>query len=111
MPKKTVNYNQVELMASVAAKLLEDNKSVLVGTGLPVLAAMLAQRSNAPNILIMYEAGGVGSQASIVPVSVGESRTFYHGIAASSMHDVMSALQGGFVDYGFLGAAQVGRRP
>jgi acyl CoA:acetate/3-ketoacid CoA transferase beta subunit len=107
MTKKLSNYNQVELMASVAAKMLEDNKSVLVGTGLPVLAAMLAQRINAPNILIMYEAGGVGSQASIVPVSVGESRTFYHGIAASSMHDVMSALQGGFVDYGFLGAAQI----
>jgi acyl CoA:acetate/3-ketoacid CoA transferase beta subunit len=107
MTKKLSNYNQVELMASVAAKMLEDDKSVLVGTGLPVLAAMLAQRINAPNILIMYEAGGVGSQASIVPVSVGESRTFYHGIAASSMHDVMSALQGGFVDYGFLGAAQI----
>lgn len=107
MPKKTSNYNQVELMASVAAKMLDDDKSVLVGTGLPVLASMLAQRTNAPNILIMYEAGGVGSQASVVPVSVGESRTFYHGIAASSMHDVMSALQGGFVDYGFLGAAQI----
>jgi acyl CoA:acetate/3-ketoacid CoA transferase beta subunit len=107
MTEKKVNYNQVELMASVAAKMLENNKSVLVGTGLPVLAAMLAQRTNAPNILIMYEAGGIGSQASVVPVSVGESRTFYHGIAASSMHDVMSALQGGFVDYGFLGAAQI----
>ncbi|WP_455279686.1 CoA-transferase, partial [[Eubacterium] cellulosolvens] len=74
MTGKIVSYNQVELMASVAARMLENDKSVLVGTGLPVLAAMLAQRTNAPNILIMYEAGGIGSQASVVPVSVGESR-------------------------------------
>ena len=105
--EKSTQYTQVELMASIAAKMLEDGKSVFVGTGLPVIATMLAQRTHAPNLLIMYEAGGIGPLSPIIPVSVGESRTFYRGIAASSMHDVMSATQAGFVDYGFLGAAQI----
>jgi glutaconate CoA-transferase subunit B len=101
------SYTQVELMASIASKMLQDGKSIFVGTGLPVIAAMLAQKTHAPNLLVMYEAGGIGPQSPVLPVSVGDSRTFYQGVAASSMHDVMSALQAGFVDYGFLGAAQI----
>ncbi len=107
MANRGNDYTEVELMASIASRILEDGKSVFVGTGLPVVATVLAQRTHAPNILIMYEAGGIGPQCPVIPVSVGDSRTFYQGIAASSMHDVMSALQSGFVDYGFLGAAQI----
>ncbi len=101
------DYNPTELLAYVAAGLLEDGKSVFVGTGLPMIAAMLAQRTHAPNLLIIFEAGGIGPQVPVLPISVGDSRTFYHACAASSMHDVMSAGQAGYVDYGFLGAAQM----
>ncbi|MGQ9543499.1 MAG: CoA-transferase subunit beta [Candidatus Bathyarchaeia archaeon] len=100
-------YTPVELMATVAARMLEDGKSVFVGTGLPVIAAMLAQRTHAPNILIIYEAGGIGPRSPVLPVSVGDSKTFYRGVSASSMHEVMSMTQAGYVDYGFLGAAQI----
>jgi glutaconate CoA-transferase subunit B len=103
------DYNSTELLATVAAGLLEDNKSVFVGTGLPMIAAMLAQRTHAPNLLIVFEAGGIGPQVPVLPISVGDSRTFYHAVAASSMHDVMSASQAGYLDYGFLGAAQIDR--
>jgi len=91
----------------VAARLLEDKKSVFVGTGLPMIAAMLAQRTHAPNLLIIFEAGGIGPQVPVLPISVGDARTFYRAVAASSMHDVMSAGQAGYVDYGFLGAAMI----
>ena len=101
------DYNPTELLAYVAAGMLEDNKSVFVGTGLPMIAAMLAQRSHAPNLLIIFEAGGIGPQVPVLPISVGDSRTFYRAVAASSMHDVMSASQAGYLDYGFLGAAQI----
>ncbi|MEM2106560.1 MAG: CoA-transferase [Candidatus Bathyarchaeia archaeon] len=100
-------YTPVELMATVASKMLEDGKSVFVGTGLPVIAAMLAQRTHAPNILIIYEAGGIGPRSPVLPVSVGDSKTFYRGVSASSMHEVMSMTQAGYADYGFLGAAQI----
>ncbi len=100
-------YNPTELLACVAARLLEDNKSVLVGTGLPMIGGLLAQRMHAPNLLIIFEAGGIRPQVSVLPISVGDSRTFYKAAAASSMHDVMSACQAGYVDYGFLGAAMI----
>jgi acyl CoA:acetate/3-ketoacid CoA transferase beta subunit len=103
------SYSPTVLLACVAARLLEDRKSVFVGTGLPMIAAMLAQRSHAPGLLIVFEAGGVGPQVPVLPISVGDSRTFYKAVSASSMHDVMSFSQAGYLDYGFLGAAQIDR--
>ncbi len=110
MPIKGISegkYNVREYLAFIGASVLEDKKSVFVGTGLPIIASMLAQKTHAPGLLIMFEAGGMGPLLPELPVSVGESRTYYRGIAASSMHDVMSLAQAGYIDYGFLGAAQM----
>ena len=104
---ETKGYSENELLISVASKLLEDNTSALVGTGLPMLAGMLAQKTHAPGLLLIFEAGGIGVQMPTLPISVGDSRTFHRAIAASSMHDVMSFAQAGYVDFGFLGAAQL----
>lgn len=103
----TPGYNQTELLACVASRLLEDNKSVFVGTGLPMIATMLAQKTHAPGLLIIFEAGGIGPQIPQLPISVGDSRTFYRAVAASSMTDVISMSLAGYTDYGFLGAAQI----
>jgi glutaconate CoA-transferase subunit B len=100
-------YTPTMLLGTVASKLLEDGKSVFVGTGLPMIAGMLAQRTHAPNLLIIFEAGGIGPRVPALPISVGESKTFYDAAAASSMHDVMSLSQAGYIDYGFLGAAMI----
>ncbi|MEM3550286.1 MAG: CoA-transferase [Candidatus Bathyarchaeia archaeon] len=100
-------YNTIELMACAASRILEDNKTVFVGTGLPLVAATLAQKTHAPNLLIVFEAGGMGPQVPIIPISVGDSRTVYRAIMASSMDYVMSIGQLGYIDYGFLGAAQI----
>ena len=107
MANQATKYNQRELQACVASKMLEDKKSVFVGTGLPMIASMLAQRTHAPGLLIVFEAGGMGPQSPVLPISVGDSRTFYRAVAASSMHDSMSVTQAGYLDYGFLGAAQI----
>lgn len=100
-------YTTIELMACAASRTLEDKKSVLVGTGLPIIAAVLAQKTHAPNLLIVFEAGGIGPQVPMLPISVGDSRTFYKALMASSMDYVMSTAQMGYTDYGFLGAAQI----
>ncbi len=100
-------YSSTELLACVASHMLEDKKSVFVGTGLPMIAAMLAQRTHAPNLLLFFEAGGIGPEIPVLPISVGDSRTFHRAIAASSMHDSMAMAQAGYIDYGFLGAAQI----
>jgi glutaconate CoA-transferase subunit B len=68
---------------------------------------MLAQRTTAPNLGILFEAGGVGPLLPSMPISVGDSRTFYRGLMATSMADVMETCQRGLVHYTFLGGAQI----
>jgi glutaconate CoA-transferase subunit B len=101
------SFLPIELMAVAAARTLDDGKSVLVGTGLPIIAAILAQRTHAPNLLIVFEAGGIGPRVPVLPVSVGDSRTFYRAVMATSMDYAMSVAQMGYIDYGFIGAAQI----
>src|SRR5438874_4912573 len=102
-----VNYSSIELMICCAARALEDGRTVAVGTGVPCAAAMLAQRTHAPNLVVLFEAGGVAPQLPTMPISVGDSRTFYRGLMATSMADVMQFAQKGLIDYTFLGGAQI----
>src|SRR6266550_7458004 len=102
-----MKYNPMELMICCAARLLEDGCTVAVGTGVPCATAMLAQRTTAPNLVIFFEAGGVAPQLPTMPISVGDSRTFYRGVMATSMADVMETCQRGLMDYTFLGGGRI----
>lgn len=102
-----MTYTAMELMICCAARLLEDGKTVAVGTGVPCAAAMLAQRTGSPHLVILFEAGGVAPQLPTMPISVGDSRTFYRGAMATSMADIMETCQRGLIDYTFLGGAQI----
>src|SRR5947207_5993914 len=102
-----MTYTAIELMICCAARALEDGRTVAVGTGVPCAAAMLAQRTHAPNLVVLFEAGGVAPHLPTMPISVGDSRTFYRGLMATSMADVMAFAQRGMVDYTFLGGAQI----
>ena len=99
--------NTMERMICCASRELEDGRTVAVGTGVPCATAMLAQRSHAPNLTILFEAGGVAPKLPTMPISVGDSRTFHRACMATSMDDVMQACQRGMVDYTFLGGAQI----
>lgn len=94
-------------MISLASRFLEDEKIIVVGTGAPCAAAMLAQKLYSPNLIIMFEAGGVGPILPSMPISVGDSRTFNRGLLAASMTEIMDTCQRGLVDYTFLGGAQI----
>ena len=100
-------YSAMELMICCAARALEDGRTVAVGTGVPCAAAMLAQRTHAPRLTILFEAGGVAPRLPTMPISVGDSRTFYRACMATSMADVMETCQRGMIDYTFLGGAQI----
>ena len=101
-----MTYTAMELMICCAARVLEDGETVAVGTGVPCAAAMLAQRTHAPNLVMLFEAGGVAPQLPTMPISVGDSRTFYRGVMATSMADVMETAQQGMIDYTFLGGTR-----
>src|SRR4051794_40325757 len=97
----------MELMVCCAARLLEDGAVVAVGTGIPCAAAMLAQQTSAPNLVVFFEAGGGAPRLPTMPISVGDSRTFHRALMATSMCDVMETCSRGLIDYAFLGGAQI----
>jgi glutaconate CoA-transferase subunit B len=72
-----------------------------------MLAASLAQHMHAPNLISIFEFGGIGAQLDKLPLAVGDMRTFNRGLVAAGICDIMEAGQCGFVEYGFLGGAQI----
>ena len=108
MPEK--KYTQQEFMAICGARLIWDGAVVLAGTGMPVLSAMLAQKQSAPHAKIMYEGGNIDTGSKDLPLSVSDPRLMYNAAAALDIRASLGELlQGGYVDIGFLGGAQIDR--
>lgn len=100
-------YNPTELLICIASRLMEDETTAFIGTGIPMLAASLAQRRQAPSLIPIFEFGGTGAILEDLPMAVGEARTFHRALAATGICDTMETATRGFVDYGFLGGAQI----
>lgn len=100
-------YKPSELLVCTASRLMDDNSTAFIGTGIPMLAASLAQRMHAPNLVAFFEFGGTGAILEELPLAVGGESTFHRAIAAAGICDVMETAQRGFIEYGFLGGAQI----
>jgi glutaconate CoA-transferase subunit B len=100
-------YTKNELLICVSARLFEDGATCFIGTGIPMLAAMLASKTTAPNIVPIFEFGGTGAIMEELPIAVGGARTWHKGISALGICDTMETAQRGFIDYGFIGGAQI----
>jgi glutaconate CoA-transferase subunit B len=99
-----------EMMTVAAARMLHNRAVCFVGIGLPSTAANLARLTHAPEVVLIYESGPIGAKPSVLPLSIGD------GMLAETADTVVSTpevfrywLQGGRVDIGFLGAAQIDR--
>ena len=102
------NYTPSELMVTVAARELKDGDSVLVGVGIPNLAANLAKKLQAPRLNMVYESGAVGSNPTRMPLSIGDPCLVTGAKSICSMYEQFAYyLQGGRIDVGFLGGAQI----
>jgi glutaconate CoA-transferase subunit B len=104
---KQSNYNPTELLICTAARLMPDNTTAFIGTGIPMLAAALAQRMHAPNLVTVFEFGGTGAILESLPIAVGGECTFHRAISAIGICDVMETAQRGFIEFGFIGGAQI----
>ncbi|MCX6071282.1 MAG: 3-oxoacid CoA-transferase [Chloroflexi bacterium] len=100
-------YNPTELLICSAARLMENGATAFIGTGIPMLAAMLTQRMQAPDLVPVFEFGGAGAILEDLPRAVGERRTFHRALSATGICEVVEAAQRGFIEYGFLGGAQI----
>jgi glutaconate CoA-transferase subunit B len=99
-----------EVMTVVAARSLPDWAVCFVGIGLPSAAANLARRLHAPHLVLVYESGTIGSKPEVLPLSIGDGELAETADTVVSIPEIFSYwLQGGRVDVGFLGAAQIDR--
>ena len=105
---KPGEFTTLELMAVCGSRQINNREVIFVGTGLPLIAAMLAKRTHAPAAKIVYEAGFIDSNAKDIALSIADSRVGYRASGAIGLIETLGLmLQGGRVDLGFVGAAQI----
>jgi glutaconate CoA-transferase, subunit B len=103
-------YSASEMMIVAAARALAGQRVCFVGVGLPNIAVNLAKRTVAPDLELVYEAGVFGAQPARLPLSIGDPTIVTRATAVTSMFELFGFyLQGGLIDVGFLGGAQIDR--
>ncbi|MGH3001717.1 MAG: CoA-transferase subunit beta [Gaiellaceae bacterium] len=103
-------YTADEMMAVAASRRLVDGTVCFVGIGLPSKAANLARRTHAPGCVLIYESGTIGAKPVHLPLSIGDGELAETADTVVSVPEIFSYwLQGGRIDVGFLGAAQIDR--
>src|SRR5712691_11103306 len=106
----TLTYTADEMMAVEAARRLRDGTVCFVGIGLPSLAANLARATHAPGCVLIYESGTIGARPTVLPLSIGDGELAETAMSVVSVPEIFAYwLQGGRIDVGFLGAAQIDR--
>jgi glutaconate CoA-transferase subunit B len=104
------DYTQDEIMTITAARQLRDGAVCFVGIGLPSAAANLARLTHAPELVLIYESGTIGSQPAVLPLSIGDGELAETALTVVSVPEMFRYwLQGGRIDVGFLAAAQLDR--
>jgi glutaconate CoA-transferase subunit B len=103
-------YSPTEMMTVAAARALADGTVCFVGIGAPSLAANLARRTHAPDLVLVYESGTIGAKPSVPPLSIGDGELAETADTVVSVPEIFTYwLQAGRIDVGFLGAAQIDR--
>ncbi|HEY4227814.1 MAG TPA: CoA-transferase [Candidatus Limnocylindrales bacterium] len=103
-------FSKSEMMIVAASRELAGQRVCFVGVGLPNIAVNLAQRTVAPDIELVYESGVFGAKPARLPLSIGDPTIVTGATSVTSMFELFSFyLQGGLIDVGFLGAAQIDR--
>jgi glutaconate CoA-transferase subunit B len=106
----TSAYSRQELMVIESARHLRDGDIVFVGTGLPLLATTLAQRTHAPNVVMVIESGVIAPLVRPTPISVSDPKAMHRALKLGTLREVLGCLlQRGLIDVGFLGGAQIDR--
>ncbi len=106
----TLDHTADEMMAVEAARRLRDGSVCFVGIGLPSLACNLARTTHAPGTVLVYESGTIGAKPTVLPLSIGDGELAETADVVVSVPEMFAYwLQGGRIDVGFLGAAQIDR--
>jgi glutaconate CoA-transferase subunit B len=105
-----LEFTAAEMMTVAAARRLKDGAVCFVGIGLPSTAANLARLTHAPDVVLIYESGPIGAKPEVLPLSIGDGNLAATADTVVSTPEIFRYwLQGGRIDVGFLGAAQIDR--
>jgi len=96
-----------EIMVYAASKMINDGEVALIGTGLPMIAAYLAKATHAPNTVLIFESGVIDARSRHMATGVGDFPLVSGAVKTGGLFDSLSLLQGGKIDLGFLGTAEV----
>lgn len=104
----TTNFTSSEMMTIAASRMLKNGQVCFVGIGQPSAAANLARLTNTPDIVLIYESGTIGTKPDVLPLSIGDGELAETADTVVSVPEMFRYwLQGGHIDIGFLGAAQI----
>jgi len=104
------DYTRDEIMTVTAARQLRNGAVCFVGIGLPSAACNLARMTHAPDLILIYESGTVGTRPTVLPLSIGDGELAETATCVVPLPEIFAHyLQRGRVDVGFLGAAQIDR--
>ncbi len=105
-----LGYSADEIMTVAAARQLHNDTVCFVGIGMPSAAANLARLSHAPQVTLIYESGTIEAKPDVLPLSIADSELSETAMTVVSIPEMFRYwLQGGWIDVGFLGAAQIDR--
>lgn len=105
-----LDHTPDEMMTVAAARQLHDGQVCFVGIGLPSEAANLARLSHAPEIVLIYESGTIGTRPDVLPLSIGDGELAETAELVVGVPEIFTYwLQAGRIDVGFLSAAQIDR--
>lgn len=103
-------YTADEMMTIAAARMLKNGTVCFVGIGLPSAAANVARLTHAPDVVLIYESGPIATKPTVLPLSIGDGELSETAETVVSIPEMFAYwLQGGRIDFGFLGAAQIDR--
>ena len=106
----SASFTADEIMTIAASRMLRNGAVCFVGIGLPSTAANLARLTHAPNAVLVYESGPIGAKPPVLPLSIGDGNLAETADTVVSTPEIFRYwLQGGRIDVGFLGAAQLDR--
>ena len=106
-----MSWTARQMMAVALARQIEDGKTYIIGTGLPLIGATLAKNTHAPHARLVFETGLFEGNPCEVPTSVSDLRINRQSFVLWPQYRYFGFLtvsaQRGKIDAGFLGGAQI----
>ena len=107
MKNKAGDYTLQELMLVELSREVKNGDVVVIGTGIPLLGIFLAQKTHAPNVFAITEAGPIGVNPAYLPFSVADPAFTMGATMVGGLIESLGLIHAGRVDLGFLGGAQI----